>query len=275
MGKLWYNGFEGGESWMEEAESVISIFNIMFSTGDVIAIIVAIIAFVGVIISTIYTNYTTRKISKDNERQLYELNQKNIDANLVANARIEWIQNVRRTTAELIAQYFSIINTLDKEILTDAVLKANEKTQLLILYFGPEDNKEEDIDLYNEKDNATKNKYIVDFLNELSDKTDIYYSNVMIDKLIKLKDVKNRRLENLSEHVIDWDYEEIITDEGETFLNQTPILEDEYDASLNILDEEIERIAELTNNIQQDLINLQNIIRIYLKIEWNIAKRGK
>lgn len=275
MGVLWYNGLKGGESWMEEAESVISIFNIMFSTGDVIAIVVSIIAFAGVLISTIYTSYTTRKISKDNEKQLYELNQKNIDANLVASARIEWIQKVRGTTAELIAQYFSIINTLDKEILTDAVLKANEKTQLLILYFGPEDKKKENIDLYNENDNSGKNIHIVKFLNDLSNKTDTYYKNVMIDKLIKLEDVRNRRLENLSEHVVDWEYEEVITDESEIFQSQIPILEDEYDSSINILDEEIKKIADLTNNIQQDLISLQTIIRIYLKLEWNISKQGK
>lgn len=261
-----------GELEMEEVtENMISIFGSMFTTGDIIAIAVAIIALIGIIL----TNRETKKINTSNENFNEKWNQKNIDATLVASARIEWVQNVRRTTAELIAQYFSIINTIDKEILTEAVLKANEKTELLILYFGPEDEKEENIDIYNEKDNSGKNRYIVDFLKELSDNTDIYYRNVMSDKLIKLEDIRRRRLKTLSEHVIDWEYEEVETDEGELIQNQIPILEEDYSNSINRLDEEIEKLGKFTNDIQQDLVNLRDIMRTYLKLEWNIAKQGK
>lgn len=254
---------------------MISIYEIMFSTGDVIAIVVSIIAFVGVIISTIITNITTKRISKSNEELQYILNQRNIDANLVASARIEWIQKVRNTTAELISQYFLIINTLDKGVLTEALLKAKEKTELLILYFGPEDEKEEDINLYNNENNSGKNRYIVEFLVELYSKTDIYYKDVMSDKLIRLETIRKRRLENLSDHLIDWDYEEIETDEGEIIHNRIPILEEEYGEEINKLDEKIRLLEERTKNIEKDLVNLRDIIRIYLKLEWNISKQGR
>ena len=170
----------------EVTESIISIFGIMFTMGDLIAIFVVFIAFGGVIISTIYTNNTTKKISKSNEEQQYKLNQKNIDANLIANARIEWIQSVRKTTSELLALLFEILNTTDKDCLLEPVLKAQEKIELLILYFGHEsteekfkddafynkvekmDGKSKDDILYKISDNSNKNILIVEFLSELS-----------------------------------------------------------------------------------------------------------
>lgn len=243
------------------------------TTGDVIAIVVAIIALTGVIISTVYTNYTTNKINKSNEKQQSDLQQKNIDANLVANARIEWIQNVRRTTAELISQYFLIINTVDEEILTEALLKTKEKTELLILYFGPDTKKEKNI--YNEKDNSGKNENIVNFLMMLANKTDLYYKDAVSDKLIKLENVRKRRLESLSEYVIGWEYEEVELDNGRVYQNPIPKIEETEKESLKELDEQIEKLKNITEDIREDLTILRNIIRIYLKIEWNISKLGK
>ena len=104
----------------------------LISVGDIIAIAVAMISVVGVVITTIMTNRTTKKINEENiklqdrlNKENSELqerlnrensklqekwNQKNIDANLIAQARIEWIQNVRKTTSELLVHYFAMLN---------------------------------------------------------------------------------------------------------------------------------------------------------------------
>ena len=108
----------------------------IINTGDVIAIIVAVISLIGVVISTLMTNRTTKKINKENSRLQEKWNQKNIDANLIAQARIEWIQNVRKTTSELLVHYFSMINLRNLENIDQELLDSQEKNELLILYFG-------------------------------------------------------------------------------------------------------------------------------------------
>ena len=87
----------------------------LLSKGDIIAIIVAVISVSGVIISTILSNRTSKNLYAKNEKQQEKWNQKKIDAQLIAHARIEWIQNVRNTTAELISLYFALLNTYDKD----------------------------------------------------------------------------------------------------------------------------------------------------------------
>ena len=62
---------------------LISESEMLLSMGNIIAIIVAVISLTGVIISTVWTNRTTKKINKDNAELQEKWNQKNIDANLV------------------------------------------------------------------------------------------------------------------------------------------------------------------------------------------------
>ena len=90
-----------------------------------------------------------------------KINQANIDANLIAASRIDWIQNVRKTTAELITLVNKCLNTIEKEILLDVTLQAKEKIELLILYFGNENtNPNENVSLDKTTDNKGKNKEI-------------------------------------------------------------------------------------------------------------------
>ena len=132
---------------------LISESETLLSMGNIIAIIVAVISLTGVIISTVWTNRTTKKINKDNAELQEKWNQKNIDANLIAQARIEWIQNVRKTTSELLVHYFAMLNLANIKNINQELINSQEKNELLILYFG------NDTTLKNAVDEARKEMY--------------------------------------------------------------------------------------------------------------------
>lgn len=248
-----------------------------FSTGDIIAIVVSVIAFIGVIVSTVMTNRTTKKINKSNEELQEKWNQKNIDATLIANARIEWIQKVRNTTAELLALYFEVINTVDKETLLESVIKAQEKTELLILFFGHEEQnvKDQPVDLHCPKNNINKNASIVVFLSSLSQRIYRYYEINKLDELGRLEDIRSRRLNEMQAHVVGFEGEEYEDEHGNIGTHSVPILDKRYEDSLDQIEEKIDNIVNISKDISNDLSKLRDIIRIYLKIEWNKAKKGE
>ncbi|WP_028830134.1 hypothetical protein [Proteocatella sphenisci] len=254
---------------------IITQYASIFSTGDIIAVFVSIISLLGVIISTTVTNLTTKKISESNEKSQEKLNQKNIEANLIAKARIEWIQKVRNTTAELLALYFKVINTVDKEHLLEYVIKAQEKTELLILYFGHEEQNgmDQPVDLHFHKNNINKNNSIVEFLSILSNKIYRYYESVKLDEFNKLEDIRNRRFDEMQNHVLDLEVEEYEDECGNVGMHHIPILDEACEDSLNEIDERINNVVAISKSIKNDVSNLRDIIRIYLKIEWNKAKK--
>ena len=95
-----------------------------WTSGNIIAIFVALISILGSIFVAWRSEKNSKEISKSNnetQRKINDenlalkekwnietlqfqqkINQSNIDANLIATARIDWIQNVRKITAELI-----------------------------------------------------------------------------------------------------------------------------------------------------------------------------
>lgn len=255
---------------------LITQTNSLFSTGDIIAIIVALISLTGVIVSTIMTNRTTKKINTSNEKLQEKWNQKNIDASLTASARIEWIQKVRNTTSELIVLYYEALNTVDAKDLLETVIKAQGKTELLILFFGHEEKEMEKhkVNLLCTVDNDNKNSHIVDFLSSLSKKLYRYYENVKFDKLKSLETIRDRRYSEMQDHVLSYDYEEYTDEYGIVREVSVPIFDEEYQESLDVIEEQITNLVKVSKDINSDLLMLRNIIRTYLKIEWNKAKTG-
>lgn len=253
----------------------------LFTAGDLIAIIVALISLIGVIVSSIMTNKTTKKISKSNEQLQDKWNQKNIDASLTSSARIDWIQNVRRTTAELISSYITLLNTYDKEDLVRIIGESRNKSELLILFFGPESKncnseiiKDREF-LLKKEDNDHKNDIIVNFLRQQQIEFNQYY-----------KDLAERKQEKIKADIEYWSKQRYINAEqgpeityidreGEEVHVNEPIInkEDEkkYQDALSVSQNEYAKIKKL----ESDLTFLCNIMRIYLKIEWNKAKKGK
>ena len=95
------------------------------------------IAVLGVCVSL----YTAAK----QEENVDKWNQKKIDADLKAKARIEWIQEVRKATSSFITACYCLVRmeeNLEKEANKDEMKKIFSNIQetglLLILYFGPD-----------------------------------------------------------------------------------------------------------------------------------------
>lgn len=88
------------------------------------------------IISAAISIWSIKKSTKFEQ----EWNQKQLDADLKSKARIEWIQKVRENTAELISLYYAMLKETNKDSLFEQLREAKKMNDLLILYFGPEDN---------------------------------------------------------------------------------------------------------------------------------------
>lgn len=98
-------------------------------TAETATIIAAILAFIASVISSILSGYSiheTKKGNKENIESNREIsrevqvaenkrNESQIDANIVWNARVEWIQNVRRVTAEFITACYKYMRNCDKQ----------------------------------------------------------------------------------------------------------------------------------------------------------------
>ena len=250
------------------------------SMGDIIAIIVAVISLIGVIISTILTNRTTKKINKSNAELQEKWNQKNIDASLTASARIEWIQNVRNATAELIRHYFDILNTSDSIKIEQALIDSQQKTELLALYFGPENHKQEvpsedKNTLLNTENNEGKNDILVAFITDLAKRFSEYSLDAQKDRFNHLKEAvqkaRDEAYQNATEKLIGYSY----TDDGDEIPEYDIEWQEEDNENVVRAEIALKRETEKIKKLRNDLIFLRNVMRIYLKIEWNKAKNGQ
>lgn len=181
-------------------------------------IIAALIALIGVIISVIgssVSNYCINKlVNNKNLDAQKEISERNIDVNLKAKARIEWIQSVRIAASELISFYsVSLLYKVDN--VSEFMEKRNEiqlKTNILIMYFGNDSKinnlnqkeiffREKDFhlevsdkkreQLLDLKSNEGKNDSLVRYLRVLKEYYDFYverYSNSEYRNLINSKD---------------------------------------------------------------------------------------
>ena len=97
---------------------------------------------------------------------------KRIKADLVSKARIDWIQNVRKSASEFISVCFMLDkahqwsaekkNTLEIEY-KEELSEINKHANLLILYFGPESNKTK------KKEQVVHNETIINKIIEIKD----------------------------------------------------------------------------------------------------------
>lgn len=250
------------------------------SWGDVAVIVAAIVSVIGVLINLFFTNKVNKTINKNNNELQEKLNQKNIDANLKAKARIEWIQNVRNTSAELISLYYQLLNSTDKDILFETFIESQKKAELLILFFGPETQKQsqkkvsstciEDLEI-----NEGKNDMIVEFLSDLNKDFYLYYSKALKNEKSTLEKVRKESVLKMFENPIDYVENGTSYDhEGNEISDIEPIWDPELEYKLDKIEKQIEENTRFTNNLNKKLIQLRNIMRIYLKIEWNKAKNG-
>lgn len=247
------------------------------STSNIVAIVVAIISLIGVIINVMFTNSISKKINQNNGELQEKLNQKNIDANLKAKARIEWIQNVRKTSAELISIYYQLLNSTDKKILLETFISSQEKVELLILFFGSEKKHKGMVDSVSINDmgsNEGKNDLIVDFLSNLSKDFYIYYDKVLKDEKSNLEKIRSNRWNIMYDNIIDSVVHIYVDDDGIEHYNEEPIFDPESQKKVYEVEEKIEEHIRFVSSLQERLVQLRDIIRLYLKIEWDKAKSG-
>lgn len=249
------------------------------NTGDIIAIVVSIVSLIGVLVSTYWTNKTTKKINKSNNEIQEKWNQKNIDANLIASARIEWIQKVRNLSAELLSLYFLMFNSKEADKIQAAFNHSIEKTELLILYFGHEDNKVKNEDmniLLNKEDNKGKNELIVSFVISLSQKFNKYNTFIQKGGFTDLEKTIIKAQQEMYQNVEMVKVGEYYHEEAETMMDMEELRYQVNDVDrVNRLETKKSDKLDEIRHLQDDLIFLRNTIRTYLKIEWNKAKTAK
>jgi len=228
-----------------------------------VSAISATLVFVGVIMNI----YTQRKIAKQQ-----------IDANLKAKARIEWISDVRGLAARFISNFYEIKkNDTDFE---EKFIEIFKDAELLKLYFGAYiDNKPANIDydfLFNMKDNQNKNIQIFNFidamLGDLNEKSITQYKYNLKkynDYKLKFKKYEDEMRKCCTFEIDEFGmYEEVPTEEKEAYHNH-------LFGELQDLKKESSLYYQNLRQYDQRITDFEKIISIYLKIEWEIAKDGK
>ena len=154
-------------------------------------------------------------------------------------------------------------------------LQAKEKIELLILYFGNEsiENTESRI-LDKTTDNKGKNQEIVKFLSLLSKKLTVNYEMVKNEKLDTLKKLQEQRLSEMQDYIIAWENNEVKDDEGNMHPSYEPIFKEDVDRKYDKTQKEILELVKQSRDLENDAFILRETIRLYLKIEWTIAKTG-
>lgn len=251
------------------------------SIAALVSFVAACLTFVGVFI-----NVSTQK----------KIAQQQIDANLKAKARIEWINGVREKSSELI----SLLLSLQKEEIAfhEQWLKVEETSELLKLFFSSktiediekdihvqEDNifvseKAEEI-LYNECNNNGKNIFVrryIECLIELYE-NDKYKSKAKYRKTIAkilnrdLIDQTSLYFEGVDKMV---EVKNSPEKTGKDYLNEEKIFEYErLKTSIPYNQKRLEKVDQELQKYREVISEFSKIISYYLKIEWDKAKEGK
>lgn len=214
--------------------------------------ITAIIAFLGILYSTRY-----------------------VKNNIRMDARIEWIQKVRETVARVISLCYLVVYEINEEEVLKNFLKAKEQINLLMLYFGPDEIGNKDFLGLNEQilkkedKNIGKNDHIVAFLEKLLLDIEKYYQRKHSSRA-KMLEIELRCLNK--KYDLEDTGERLIDNEG-NWVNVKGRPKEYYEEKNKLEKEKSE--LENPNNILEDIANLREIMRLYLKIEWTVAKEGK
>ena len=247
------------------------------SIAALVSFVAACLTFIGVFINV----STQKKIAKQQ-----------IDANLKAKARIEWISGVRDKTSELVSLLLSLQK--EKTVFYDRWLEIEEVSELLKLYFNSKMNEEVNSEIYieqnkiiisetatsivlKENDNINKHAYIKKYIECLVElyKDDNYKK---ISKEIRFyHDLINELYEDNLEYWMLYEQSKLVE------IKNTPPekLEDEdynYSAAENNIKHYQRKIKEIEvslTNYQKAIEFFTTVISLYLKIEWDKAKEGQ
>ena len=218
------------------------------------------------------TNRTNREIAMLEQDAENERNETQIDANIVWAARVEWIQNVRNLTAEFISAVNNYIlsDNVNVELRKRNFEIMREKSWLLILYFGPDaDNIVDDkANIMDKHSNNAKNEKIVKLIQDICDGAETYFLKLQWisefeSSLSMCKECKD--LEEIFETC------EIIKCGQLSAEEQNKRCESHKKYNLECVHEYIVQ----NNEFKSKITRLIEVMRIYLKIEWNRTKERK
>lgn len=226
------------------------------------------------IISAAISIWSIKKSTKFEQ----EWNQKQLDADLKSKARIEWIQKVRENTAELISLYYAMLKETNKDSLFEQLREAKKMNDLLILYFGPENN--EMVDDFSvlecTETNNGKNDVLVQYLSSLFVEFNEYYKNTSRDVLSIIKSHRKDLWDDMINKPIDKiPIAPYITPDGEEIEQYEPVWDEGLQQKVKECDMQINSYYKQISVLENKLEELRNYMRIYLKLEWNKAKEGK
>ncbi|MBS0955445.1 hypothetical protein [Lactiplantibacillus plantarum] len=227
-----------------------------------------------------------------------EMTQKKIDANLKAKARIDWIENVRKNYSEYVAALYNLIDLPNRNQRAKGLILLNKYKTLVELYFGNDGDKRRLIrkisferkTIVYKKDayknvhaltNKGKNEYITDYIDAIADA--IKELTLLEDKEISIT-FPNKEISD------DYNNEgtPIKNVQSASFINGVK-LPDKLDRQMHNPMEE-KTIGEMKYSIDRDNVtftsknhaliyekmisDLNDAVRLYLKLEWEVARDG-
>ena len=218
---------------------------------------------------------------RDEQKQFEEKwNQKKIDANLKAKARIEWIQNVRVASSRFVSASYGLIRIFDKadkSKLREQYYYAKETSFLLILYFGTDT---ETLDNSNNSNhsNKGKNNEIVGLIEKIIEVLDECFEDLMND--IYCKEVRYLECEKKDAFSQIPTHSELMFDsEGEEYTIDEPDFNSDEAIEYNRINNELilfkQKYKQRFDDLETNLLMLIQLIRTYLKIEWDRAKNNE
>lgn len=205
-------------------------------------------------------------------------NKKKIDADLKAKARIDWIQSVREHTADLFAAYYGILKETNKDNLLGKMQEAKKHSDILILYFGAKDGAGKESDkniLEKDSDNEGKNDAMVRCISELFKRINQYSLDFQNNKEGLLEKIYDRKKKEMYENPKAMnDLGSSYTEHGDEIPNYEPVFDSELEKSMKEAETQLNDYKESISEIHGLIDELRDYMRLYLKIEWDIAKNG-
>lgn len=245
--------------------------------GDVLTNLVTILIAVVSAVFTGIMSYRAKKAAEKSEKEARKYNEKilrleqreenarnknQIDAQVVWTARVEWIQNVRKLSIDFLSAINSYIETGDRKRQYEELIW--EKSRLLILYFGPDEENGTACDLMNKETNNGKNEKIVELIKTIADGAPAY--------MMKKQWILNEH--NTVEHCRQCKESDDIYESCEIIVGvPNEDIEDECRRHLNeaLLNEQ--RYLRENEEFKKNITEFAEAMRIYLKIEWNRTKK--
>lgn len=190
-----------------------------------------------------------------NSVQQKKWDQKKLDADLKARARIDWIQKVREHTAELLSIYYGILNETEPNQIFEKIQEAKMHSDILILYFGDSNHgTEQDYkkELSNTVSNEKKNDAMVTLISDLFERINKYYRAVVNNELGLLKEQYERAREIMYDYPLHEEYVgDYIAENGEEIPQFEPTFDPKLEEQTEIAKEQLSKYRESIEDIKK------------------------